>query len=145
MKLKVLYLILFFAVAGIGECRSHAGGEQIRLSLDTLVQKEFPSRCLPRVKRMWVNKSDSALADSILYDIGLYNVVVKKDREKILYNICRKYNPEISSEYLLSFQMDSIRSIMICIAVLASMYRTASRLNIICFQVSVPLFIVTSD
>lgn len=66
MKLKVLYLILFFAVEGIGECRSHAGGEQIRLPLDTLMQKEFPSRYLPRVKHMWVNKSDSALADSIL-------------------------------------------------------------------------------
>ena len=84
MKLRVLYLILFLTIAGIGECRSHAGGKQIRLSLDTLMQKEFPSRYLPRVKHMWVNKSDSALADSILYNIGLYNVVVKKDREKIL-------------------------------------------------------------
>ena len=109
MKLKVLYLILYFAVTGIVECRSHADGERIRLPLDTLVQKEFPSRHLPRVKRMWLNKSDTALADSILYNIGLYNVVVKKDREKILYNICRKYNPEISNEYLISFQMDSIR------------------------------------
>mgnify|MGYP000450139881 CR=1 FL=1 len=109
MKLRVLYLILFLTIAGIGECRSHAGGKQIRLSLDTLMQKEFPSRYLPRVKHMWVNKSDSALADSILYNIGLYNVVVKKDREKILYSICKKYNPEISGEYLVSFQIDSIK------------------------------------
>ena len=50
MKLRVLYLILFLTIAGIGECRSHAGGKQIRLSLDTLMQKEFPSRYLPRVK-----------------------------------------------------------------------------------------------
>ena len=109
MKLKVLYLILYFAVTGIVECRSHADGERIRLPLDTLMQKEFPSRYLPRVKHMWVNKSDSALADSILYNIGLYNVVVKKDREKILYSICKKYNPEISGEYLVSFQIDSIK------------------------------------
>lgn len=42
MNLKVLYLILYFAVTGIVECRSHADGERIRLPLDTLVQKEIP-------------------------------------------------------------------------------------------------------
>lgn len=108
MDIRLLFLIYIFVTIEVSGCYSQTKRELIKLSLDTLVHKEFPLRYFPNVKYIWKNSSDTTLADSILYNIGLFNVVVKKEYKKISYNIYRKYNPEISKEYFISYP-DSVK------------------------------------
>ena len=69
------------------------------------LQKEFPSRHLPRVKRMWLNKSDTALADSILYSRSLKSTflrdIVTKQHSAEFFNKSPK-NPHGSFEVICS-------------------------------------------